>query len=190
MTSRSRGLIAAVLLTGALATLPACNDNESSASDSSNSASDSKGSDSKGSSGSDSSAGKGDSGSTGGETSGGSSGGDDSCRKLVASAEVKKAVTDAYRQAFPVFKHIQPTPGSFYYGECGNEFAGTTFEVTPGHSEKEGVAMQDEGATMKYFTIQDGEWMFIASGALEQATGCTTVKEIPKELAKAWNDCK
>ncbi|MFG2191734.1 hypothetical protein [Streptomyces sp. NPDC048639] len=173
MTSRSRGLIAAVLLTGALATLPACNNKDSSASDSS---------------GSDSSAGQADS-KPKEKPEGDTSGGDDSCRKLVASAEVKKAVTDAYRQAFPVFEHIKPTPGSFYYGECGNRFAGTTFEVTPGHSEKEGVHMQDEGSTMKYFTVQDGEWMFIASGAEELAKGCTAVKEIPAELARVWNDC-
>ncbi|MEV6317094.1 hypothetical protein [Streptomyces sp. NPDC051776] len=180
MTSRSRGLIAAVLLTGALATLPACNDKDSSASDTSNG---------KDSSASDSSAGKAGSEPTAEKTAGGGGGGGSSCRKLVATAEVKEAVTDAYRKAFPVFQHIKPTPGAFYYGECGNQFAGTTFELTPGHSEKEGVNMQDEGATMKYFTIQDGEWMFIASGAEELAKGCTAVKEIPAELAKVWNDC-
>ncbi|WP_432588101.1 hypothetical protein ABVG11_23520 [Streptomyces sp. HD1123-B1] len=190
MTSRSRSWIAAALLTGVLATLPACNNDDSSGKDSS-----AKGSSSEGASGKESGSDSGQDGSgqdsqvAPGEKDP-AGGGGSACRSLTATADVKAAVKAAYSRSFPQFQHVKPTAGSFYYGQCGGtRYAGTTFSLTAGHSEKEAVGMQDEGATMKYFSSTGGNWSYLASGALELAEGCKAVKQIPAEMARVWGDC-
>ncbi|MGW1617200.1 hypothetical protein ACWCQZ_49340 [Streptomyces sp. NPDC002285] len=191
MTSRSRGLVAAVLLTGVLATLPACNgeDSTTTASDTppATAATNPSTEPSAGATTADKSQGTGQK--TGGSTSGGAS----SCRSLVAAPAIKDAVTGAYQsetQDVP-FLHIKPAPGTFFYGQCGTtRYVGTRFELTKGYTEKEAVNMQDEGGAMKYFSIvPGGPWSLIASGDPELSKGCSSVKEIPAELARVWGDC-
>ncbi|MET7549725.1 hypothetical protein ABZS94_28845 [Streptomyces sp. NPDC005500] len=111
----------------------------------------------------------------------------------MATPAIKDAVTGAYQsetQDVP-FLHIKSAPGTFFYGQCGTtRYAGTRFELTKGYTAKEAVNMQDEGGSIKYFSIvSGGPWSFIASGDTELTKGCSAVKEIPAQMARVWGDC-
>ncbi|MER6423805.1 hypothetical protein [Streptomyces sp. NPDC001137] len=116
------------------------------------------------------------------------------CRSLLASPAVKLSVTTAYRgQAQPPLTHIAPVKGTFYYGSCnGTFYAGTRFQLTPGSTEAEQVALQDDGAAMKYFTDRPGaDWHYVAGDSLPaNARGCADIAQIPARLAALWNDCR
>ena len=116
------------------------------------------------------------------------------CRSLPASPAVKLSVTTAYRgQAQPPLAHIAPVKGTFYYGSCnGTFYAGTRFQLTPGSTEAEQVALQDDGAAMKYFTDRPGAgWHYAASDSFPaNARGCAGIAQIPARLAAQWNDCR
>lgn len=116
------------------------------------------------------------------------------CRSLPASPALKLSVTAAYRrQAQPPLTHIAPVKGTFYYGSCnGTFYAGTRFQLTPGSTEAEQVALQDDGAAMKYFTDRPGAgWRYVASDSFPaNARGCAGITQIPAHLAALWNDCR
>ena len=150
-----------------------------------------------------------DGGSAGaGSTAGGSTGGGASagrttagapvrtgdCRSLPASSTVKADVTAAYgKQAQPPLAHIAPVKGTFYYGSCdGVRYAGTRFQLTPGSTAAEQVALQDEGAAMKYFVDRPGTgWRYTAGdGFPADPRGCAAIPQIPARLAALWNDCR
>jgi hypothetical protein len=115
------------------------------------------------------------------------------CRSLVATAAVKQAVTTAYgHQAQPPLVHIQPEKGSFFYGECGGTYyAATPFQPGPGATLAEQVALQDDGAAMKYLSAGSaGTWRYVASDGLPaDPRGCAAIPRIPAQLAALWNDC-
>ncbi|MFE4925155.1 hypothetical protein [Streptomyces sp. NPDC056661] len=192
MNSRSRGLIVAALLTGALATLAACTGKDSPAAASSAAPATTTGR-AASSPGPREAAGAGTptARQAAPQSSAAAAGGTSSCHSLAASPALKDEVTGAYMEEFSVLRHIKPTPGTFYYGQCGTtRYAGTTFMLTKGYTEKEAVNMQDDGTTMKYFSVvPGGPWSFIASGAEELAKGCSAVKKIPAQMARAWGDC-
>lgn len=194
INSRTHGVIAAILLTGVLGTLPACSGTDSTAaSDRSSSAPSAEGaSPSDSSTAGATSPGKPQG--TGKETGASTPGGASLCHSLVAGSGIKDAVTGAYQsenQDIPLL-HIKPAPNTFFYGQCGTtRYVGTRFELTKGHTEREAVHMQDEGGAMKYFSIvPGGPWSLIASGDPELAKGCSAVKKVPGELARAWGDCQ
>ena len=116
------------------------------------------------------------------------------CRSLVASPAVKANVTAAYRrQAQPPLTHIAPVKGTFYYGSCDGVFyAGTRFHLTPGSTYAEQVALQDDGAAMKYFVDRPGAgWRYVASGSFPAGPGgCAAIAQVPARLAAVWNDCR
>ncbi|MET7480513.1 hypothetical protein ABZT17_40120 [Streptomyces sp. NPDC005648] len=116
------------------------------------------------------------------------------CRSLLASPAVKASVTTDYgRQAQPRLSHITPVKGTFYYGSCdGVRYAGTRFQLTPGSTEAEQVALQDDGAAMKYFVERPGTgWQYVASAGLPaDPRGCAAITQIPSRLATLWNDCR
>lgn len=118
----------------------------------------------------------------------------DSCRSLPVPPTVKANVTAAYgNQAQPRLTHITPVKGTFYYGSCsGTFYAGTRFQLTPGSTEAEQVALQDDGAAMKYFVDRPGTgWTFLAGGGFPAAPqGCAAIPQIPPHLAALWNDCR
>ncbi|MFF4020188.1 hypothetical protein [Streptomyces sp. NPDC001843] len=113
---------------------------------------------------------------------------------MPASATVKASVTAAYRsQAQPPLSHIAPVEGTFYYGSCdGTFYAGTRFQLTPGSTEAEQVALQDDGAAMKYFVDRPGAgWHYVAGdGFPASPQGCAAITQIPARLATLWNDCR
>ncbi|MFG3656685.1 hypothetical protein [Streptomyces sp. NPDC047706] len=114
------------------------------------------------------------------------------CHNLPAGADVKAAVTDAYRRSFPRFRHIQPAPQQFFYGRCGDvRYAATRFQATPGATLDELVAMQDEGSVTKYFrTTTTGGWSYVAGDSFPRgAQGCGDIPLIPAALAEAWANC-
>ncbi|MCW7940602.1 hypothetical protein AAW14_00655 [Streptomyces hygroscopicus] len=129
-----------------------------------------------------------------GHTAAGSSAKTGGCRSLPASPTVKASVTAAYRrQAQPPLTHIAPVKGTFYYGSCGGLFyAGTRFHLTPGSTEAEQVALQDDGAAMKYFIDRPGVgWRYVASDSFPAGPrGCAAIAQIPARLAALWNDCR
>lgn len=114
------------------------------------------------------------------------------CRNLAASVEVKAAVTEAYRHAFPRFVHVQPAPDQFFYGQCdGVRYAATRFQATSGATQEELVGMQDEGSVTKYFRSTTGSgWSYLTSDAFPRgAHGCGDVPAIPEGLSAAWGNC-
>ncbi len=125
---------------------------------------------------------------------GGSSAMTGGCRSLPASPTVKASVTAAYRrQAQPPLTHIVPVKGTFYYGSCdGTFYAGTRFHLTLGSTEAEQVALQDDGAAMKYFVDRPGTgWRYVASDSFPAGPrGCAAITQIPARLAALWNDCR
>lgn len=112
------------------------------------------------------------------------------CASLVATETVKATVTDAHR-AWAHLIHIQPVPGGFYYGRCGDvEYAGTEFRPSTGATTQEGIALQDDGGTMMYYARRaGGSWRHIASSGFEPWSGCTELPQIPHQLAVLWHDC-
>ncbi|TCR21317.1 hypothetical protein EV578_106460 [Streptomyces sp. BK205] len=118
----------------------------------------------------------------------------DACRSLPVSATVKADVTAAYgKQAEPRLTHITPVKGTFYYGSCdGSFYAGTRFQLTPGSTEAEQVALQDDGSVMKYFIDRPGTgWTYLASDPFPASPkGCAAIPEIPAHLSALWNDCR
>ncbi|OLZ73421.1 hypothetical protein AV521_04950 [Streptomyces sp. IMTB 2501] len=110
------------------------------------------------------------------------------------SPTVKASVTAAYRRrAQPPLTHIAPVKGTFYYGSCdGVLYAGTRFHLTPGSTEAEQVALQDDGAAMKYFVDRPGAgWHYVASDSFPAGPrGCAAIAQIPAHLAALWNDCR
>ncbi|MEU0412314.1 hypothetical protein ABZ307_31445 [Streptomyces griseorubiginosus] len=118
----------------------------------------------------------------------------DGCRSLPVSPTVKADVTTAYGdQAQPPLRHITPVKGTFYYGSCGKTFyAATRFQLTPGSTEAEQVALQDDGSVMKYFIDRPGTaWTFLAGDTFPASpSGCAAVPEIPSHLSTLWNDCR
>ncbi|KUN60582.1 hypothetical protein [Streptomyces griseorubiginosus] len=110
------------------------------------------------------------------------------------SATVKADVTAAYgTQAEPRLTHITPVKGTFYYGSCdGTFYAGTRFQLTPGSTEAEQVALQDDGSVMKYFIDRPGTgWTYLASNPFPAPPeGCAAIPEIPAHLSALWNDCR
>lgn len=112
------------------------------------------------------------------------------CRNLTASAEVKAAVTRAYRQRVH-FAHIEPVPHGFFYGQCGTvRYAATRFLAVDGATYEELVGMQDEGSATKYFRNSGDGWAYVASdGFPAGAHGCGDIPAIPDALAGAWKDC-
>ncbi|NEA66492.1 hypothetical protein [Streptomyces sp. SID12488] len=118
----------------------------------------------------------------------------DGCRSLLASPTVKASVTAAYRShAQPPLSHIAPVKGTFYYGSCdGTLYAGTRFQLTPGSTYAEQVALQDDGAAVKYFVDRPGTgWRYVAGGGFPaDPRGCAAIPEIPAHLATLWNDCR
>ncbi|MFD7877391.1 hypothetical protein ACFV5G_25355 [Streptomyces sp. NPDC059766] len=114
------------------------------------------------------------------------------CRNLAVGAEVKSAVTAAYRRAVPLLTHLEPVPGQFFYGQCGaDRYAATRFRPTAGAGEAELVNMQDEGSVTKYFrATAGGGWAYVATdGFPRSAHGCADIPQIPDALAKAWHNC-
>ncbi|MFF7761054.1 hypothetical protein [Streptomyces griseorubiginosus] len=109
-------------------------------------------------------------------------------------ATVKADVTAAYgTQAQPRLRHIAPVKGTFYYGSCdGTFYAGTRFQLTPGSTEAEQVALQDDGSVMKYFIDRPGtSWTYLASAPFPASPeGCAALPEIPAHLSALWNDCR
>lgn len=117
----------------------------------------------------------------------------DQCQSLVVPASVKAAVTQVYGpRSFPWLVHIAPVPGTFYYGRCGSVYyAATRFEPTRGATEKEDIAMQDDGAAMQYFSRAAAEgWRQIAAHGDEAPRGCSAIRQIPAQLAQLWDDCR
>lgn len=118
----------------------------------------------------------------------------DACRSLPVPATVKADVTAAYgTQAEPRVTHIAPVKGTFYYGSCDGAFyAGTRFQLTPGSTEAEQVALQDDGSVMKYFIDRPGTgWTYLASDPFPASPeGCAAIPEIPAHLSALWNDCR
>jgi hypothetical protein len=117
---------------------------------------------------------------------------DKTCQSLVVPAEVKEAVTDAYRRSQPGLVHITPVKGTFYYGRCaGTYYAGSSFTPAPGAGEDELVQLQDYGAAEKYFTkARNGTWTYVNSDGLPRSTrGCAAIPQIPHALAASWGDC-
>ncbi len=115
------------------------------------------------------------------------------CTSLVVSASIKAAVTRAYgMQSRPKLVHIAPVRGSFYFGKCGGTFyAATRFEPTADATLTEQVALQDEGAAMKYFSETGSSWRYIASdGVPASPRGCAAIHRIPARLAQLWDDCR
>jgi hypothetical protein len=111
---------------------------------------------------------------------------------LVVPASVKAAITRVYgARSVPRLVHIAPVPGTFYYGRCGSVYyAATRFEPTHGATEKEDIAMQDDGAQMQYFSrAAAGGWRHIAHGD-EAPRGCSVIRQIPAQLAQLWDDCR
>ncbi|KUN69902.1 hypothetical protein AQJ46_19300 [Streptomyces canus] len=110
------------------------------------------------------------------------------------SPTVKANVTAAYgKQAQPPLSHITPVKGTFYYGSCdGTFYAGTRFQLTPGSTEAEQVALQDDGAVMKYFIDRPGTgWTFLASDTFPASPqGCAAIPQIPSHLSTLWNNCR
>ncbi|WP_159045502.1 hypothetical protein [Streptomyces puniciscabiei] len=106
---------------------------------------------------------------------------------------VKASVTMAYRrQTQPPLTHIAPVKGTFYYGSCGGVlYAGTRFHLTAGSTEAEQVALQDDGAAMKYFVDRPGAgWRYVAGDSFPAGPrGCAAIAQIPARLAALWNDC-
>ncbi|MEU6228316.1 hypothetical protein [Streptomyces sp. NPDC047042] len=116
------------------------------------------------------------------------------CRSLLVPPAVKASVTAAYRShAQPPLTHIAPVKGTFYYGSCdGTRYAGTRFQLTPGSTYAEQVALQDDGAAMKYFVDSPGTgWRYLADGGFPaDPRGCAAIPQIPAHLATLWNDCR
>ncbi|NEB05974.1 hypothetical protein [Streptomyces sp. SID13726] len=116
------------------------------------------------------------------------------CRSLPVSPTTKSNVTAAYRtEAQPPLTHITPVKGTFYYGSCdGTFYAGTRFQLTPGSTPAEQVALQDDGAAMKYFVERPGSaWSYLASdGFPADPQGCAAIPQIPARLAVLWDDCR
>ncbi|WP_143658572.1 hypothetical protein [Streptomyces sp. IMTB 2501] len=133
-------------------------------------------------------------GTSAGHTAAGSSAKTGGCRSLPVSPTVKASVTAAYRRrAQPPLTHIAPVKGTFYYGSCdGVLYAGTRFHLTPGSTEAEQVALQDDGAAMKYFVDRPGAgWHYVASDSFPAGPrGCAAIAQIPAHLAALWNDCR
>ncbi|MEU1518814.1 hypothetical protein ABZ490_42895 [Streptomyces sp. NPDC005811] len=133
-------------------------------------------------------------GGSAGHTTAGSPPRTGTCRSLLATPTVKADVTAAYgSQAQPPLRHLAPVQGTFYYGSCdGVRYAGTRFRPTAGSTVAEQVALQDDGAAMKYFTDRPGTgWRYVASaGFPADPRGCAAVPRIPARLAALWNDCR
>lgn len=146
-----------------------------------------------GSAGANGSGGSGSSAASPGPTTAGAPARTDACRSLPVPATVKADVTAAYgEQAQPRLSHITPVKGTFYYGSCdGTFYAGTRFQLTPGSTEAEQVALQDDGAVMKYFTARPATgWTYLASDPFPSSPkGCAAIPEIPPHLSALWNDC-
>ena len=111
------------------------------------------------------------------------------CRNLGATAAAKAVVIAAYQTRFPYLTHIETAPGSFYYGVCdGTEYALTQFRSTPGATEQQLVAMQDEGSARKLFERTGGTgWRYVSSDTFPATPGCAP--PVPARLAKAWVNC-
>ncbi len=120
---------------------------------------------------------------------GGSSASPAGCQDLAATAAVKSAVTAAYEAANPQLDHIQPVPGTFFYGSCGStRYAATRFEPTAGASQNTLVAMQDEGSVRKYFSSTGStSWGYTGSDGFPSHGGCLAL--VPAGLATAWANC-
>ncbi|MFC8434253.1 hypothetical protein [Streptomyces sp. NPDC057253] len=107
---------------------------------------------------------------------------------------MKADVTTAYgKQAQPPLRHITPVKGTFYYGSCGGTFyAATRFQLTPGSTEAEQVALQDDGAATKYFIERPGTtWTFLTSDTFPASPqGCAAIPELPPHLTPLWNNCQ
>ncbi|MCQ4081219.1 hypothetical protein NGB36_11560 [Streptomyces sp. RB6PN25] len=116
-----------------------------------------------------------------------------SCTSLAVPDSVKQAVTSAYgHQAQPNLVHITPVKGTFYYGRCGQVlYAATRFTLTSGATYAEQVALQDDGAAMKYFSApMHGSWTFVNSDGFPAGSrGCAAIPQIPSQLAALWGDC-
>jgi hypothetical protein len=116
------------------------------------------------------------------------------CVNLPATAAAKAGAVAAYQKVQPGMPYLVTRPGRFYYGQCqGTYYAASQFTVpagvTPPLSEQ--VALQDDGAAMKYFRRNgDGSWTLIASDGFPAAPGgCAAIPRIPKALAALWADC-
>ena len=133
-------------------------------------------------------------GTSAGRTTAGSPARTADCRSLPASSTVKADVTAAYgKQAQPPLSHITPVKGTFYYGSCdGTHYAGTRFQLTSHSTKAEQVALQDDGAAMKYLVDRPGTgWRYTAgAGFPADARGCAAIPQIPPALATLWNDCR
>ncbi|MGW1539191.1 hypothetical protein ACWCPM_02635 [Streptomyces sp. NPDC002309] len=117
---------------------------------------------------------------------------DPGCRNLTAANDVKAAVTSAYRRNSPRLDHIQPVPGQFFHGRCGDvHYAATRFQATAGATLDELVTLQDEGSVTKYFrTTSTGVWSYIASDTFPRgARGCGDIPQIPAALSETWANC-
>ena len=111
------------------------------------------------------------------------------CQNLAATAAVKAAVTAAYESANPQLNHIEPVPGSFFYGSCGStRYAATRFVPTAGASQTTLVAMQDVGSVRKYFSSTgSGSWGYTGTDGFPSRGGCPAT--VPAGLATAWGNC-
>ena len=111
------------------------------------------------------------------------------CQNLAATAAVKSAVTAAYEAANPQLNHIEPAPGTFFYGSCGStRYAATRFQPTAGASQSTLVAMQDEGSARKYFSSTGSAgWGYTGSDGFPARGGCPAT--VPADLATAWANC-
>jgi hypothetical protein len=114
------------------------------------------------------------------------------CRSLLVPATVKSGVTTAFRATLQDVTHIEPVPGTFFYGRCGSTtYAAARFRATAGASTQELVQLQDDGSAMKYFTLPGhGTWHLVASdGFPADPRGCAAIHAVPAALAAAWDDC-
>ncbi|MBM9506376.1 hypothetical protein [Actinacidiphila acididurans] len=117
---------------------------------------------------------------------GGSGSGGNECRNLAVSAQVKAAVTRTWETAEHV-SHVQPKPGSFYYGGCGSDqYAATRFQGAAGATGADLVALQDEGSVLQFFRYGPGiGWQFVTSDSFPASNNCSAVA--PAALAAQWH---
>ncbi|WP_194292985.1 hypothetical protein [Streptomyces smaragdinus] len=108
------------------------------------------------------------------------------CRNLAVSAQVKSTVTRTWETAKRI-SHMQPEPGSFYYGGCGTaQYAAARFQATPGATGTDLVALQDEGSVLQFFRYQPGTgWKFVTSDSFPPTNNCAIVA--PPALAELWH---
>ncbi|MER7696561.1 MULTISPECIES: hypothetical protein [unclassified Streptomyces] len=83
--------------------------------------------------------------------------------------------------------HIQPKPGSFYYGSCGaTSYAAVRFEAGAGATGEDLVHLQDEGSGLQFFRSAPGAgWRFVRSDTFPATHDCS--RFVPLALASQWN---